>query len=155
MSAPQRPEICAIPYHHGLTAELAREHERLRELFGLVAQAFGAGRRELCIERLHEFDRALRLYLADEGVRFENYMRHLLSDDGENLRLMSRLRARLRGLSHYIHTLAQTEREGRLSGQGYRDFGTAMDRVAVGLKQVFECQQRLLFPLYRPTSANN
>jgi len=153
MSAPLRGNECAIPYRAELTLELESVQERLQELFGQVAQDFRRGERTPCLARLAEFDRALRVHLADEGVRFEGYMRYLLADDAESLKLMNRLRARVRGLSHYVHTIVQMDTEGRLQEQGYENFGAALERVSAGLKQVFECQQTLLFPLYRPLSA--
>lgn len=152
MSAPMPRDVCGIPYHAELTLELESIQERLQDLFGLVAQDFRHGDRTICLKRLTEFDRALRLYLADEGVRFEGYMRFALTDDAESLKLMNRLRARVRGLSHYVHTIVQMNDEGRLQDQGYENFGAALERVSAGLKQVFECQQTLLFPLYRPLS---
>jgi hypothetical protein len=145
---------CMIPYRRELTLELARDQERLRELFGVVARNWRDGERALCLDRLCEFDRELRLYLADEGVRFGSYMRHLLSEDVENLELMSRLRVRLRGLSHYIHGIARAHEQGLLQDQAYEEFGRSVRRIGAGLQQVFECQQRLLFPLYRPLSAD-
>jgi len=152
MSAPRR-DLCAIPYRPELPLELESTQGRLQDLFGLVAHDFRHGERAPCMARLAEFDRALRLYLADEGVRFEGYMRYLLADDAESLKLMNRLRARMRGLSHYVHTIVQMAGEGRLQDQGYENFGAALERVSAGLKQVFECQQTLLFPLYRPLYA--
>ena len=153
MSAPMRGDVCTVAYHAELTLELESIQERLQDQFGLVAQDFRHGERKSCLKRLAEFDRALRLYLADEGVRFEAYMRFVLASDAESLKLMNRLRARVRGLSHYVHTIVQMDEEGRLKDQGYENFGAALERVSAGLKQVFECQQTLLFPLYRPLSA--
>jgi hypothetical protein len=155
MAAPMRRDTCGVPYRRELTLELTRDHARLRELFGMVAQSYRDDDRVRCLERLFEFDRELRLYLADQGVRFESYMRYRLADDGESLRLMSRLRARLRGLSHYIHVVVQASEDGRLRDQGYRNFGGTIPRVGAGLQQVFECQQTLLFPLYRPMAADS
>ena len=154
MSAPLQRDECAVPYRRELTLELTLEHARLRGMFELVAQRYRDGERADCLRRLCEFDRDLRLHLAQEGVRFETYMRYLLADDAESLKLMNRLRARLRGLSHYIHALAQGHEEGRLAEQGYLNFGASLERVSAGLQQVFECQQTLLFPLYRPLSAH-
>jgi hypothetical protein len=155
MSAPRTRDECAVPYRRELTLELARQQARLRESFELVATRYREGGRADCLARLGEFDRELRVYLAQEGVRFEAYMRYLLADDAESLKLMNRLRARMRGLSHYIHALVQGHEEGRLAEQGYLDFGASLDRVSAGLQQVFECQQTLLFPLYRPLQSSH
>src|SRR5262249_43405712 len=132
LMAPMQRVACGVPYRRELPLELSRDQARLRELFGLVARSYRDGDRPLCLDRLREFDRDLRLYLADEGVRFETYMRHLLSDDVENLKLMSRLRARLRGLSHYIHGVARLHEQGLLLEQGYEEFGRAVKRVGAG-----------------------
>jgi hypothetical protein len=154
MSAPAPADVCGVAYRRELTLELTREQARLRSQFERVAQAFRENDRPSCIGRLCEFDRDLRVYLAFEGVRFESYMRYVLSDDAENLKLMHRLRARLRGLAHYVHTIVETDEDGDLQEQGYQTFGAAIERVGAGLKQVFECQQTLLFPLYRPLSSH-